>query len=61
MIAMDKAKLTITVLAIATVPDAAEPGLPDNSRISPFVEIRKGLFKPLALAIAFTALAGFCD
>ena len=35
-------------------------GLPDSPHISPFVEVWKGLFKPLALAIiAFTALAGF--
>ncbi|HTG22452.1 MAG TPA: formate dehydrogenase N subunit beta transmembrane domain-containing protein, partial [Reyranella sp.] len=35
-------------------------GLPDAPRISPFVEVWKGILKPLALAgIAFTALAGF--
>ena len=35
-------------------------GLPDNPRISPFVDIWKGIFKPLALAgMGFAVLAGF--
>src|ERR1700751_189263 len=35
-------------------------GLPDNPQISAFVELGKGLFKPVALAgIAFAAIAGF--
>ena len=35
-------------------------GLPDNPRISPLVELWKGMFKPLALAgIAFAAIGGF--
>ncbi|HEY1413327.1 MAG TPA: formate dehydrogenase subunit beta, partial [Rhodopila sp.] len=35
-------------------------GLPDTPRISPFVEVWKGMFKPLAIAAtAFAAVAGF--
>ncbi|RQH08949.1 formate dehydrogenase subunit beta [Paraburkholderia dinghuensis] len=35
-------------------------GLPDNPRISPFVQLWKGVAKPIALAgIAFAALMGF--
>jgi formate dehydrogenase iron-sulfur subunit len=35
-------------------------GLPDKPRISAFVELWKGIIKPVALAgLAFTALAGF--
>jgi formate dehydrogenase iron-sulfur subunit len=35
-------------------------GLPDKPRISPFVEVWKGMFKPLAIAAtAFAAVAGF--
>jgi formate dehydrogenase iron-sulfur subunit len=35
-------------------------GLPDKPKISNFVEVWKGLVKPVALAgIAFTAIAGF--
>jgi formate dehydrogenase iron-sulfur subunit len=35
-------------------------GLPDKPRISPLVQLWKGMFKPIALAgLAFTAVAGF--
>ena len=35
-------------------------GLPDKPRISPFVDLWKGVLKPVALAgVAFTVLAGF--
>jgi formate dehydrogenase iron-sulfur subunit len=35
-------------------------GLPDKPRISPLVQLWKGIFKPVALAgLAFTAVAGF--
>jgi formate dehydrogenase iron-sulfur subunit len=35
-------------------------GLPDQPRISPFVQVWKGMLKPLAMAgLAFTAVAGF--
>jgi formate dehydrogenase iron-sulfur subunit len=35
-------------------------GLPDNPRISAFVDLWKGILKPLALAsVAFAAVAGF--
>ena len=48
------------VLHHADKPSSIYAGLPDNPRVGPFVQVWKGVMKPIALAgMAFVAVAGF--